>query len=139
MIGRKINMQNKSFAGLACATLLVIVFLSACSAFGGKVGGHTPVIEQLNIDHPTLYPLGNTQIECIAVDSLSHTLTYKWVCNSGKIIGSGSEVIWEAPAAYGDSPIMVTVDDGSGNTVNKFATITVVAREPVKPCASCPK
>ena len=120
-------------------TIALLMLITACSLSTGQNNDHAPVIEQLNVVHPALYPLGNTQIECFAVDSLNHTLTYTWFSNDGKIVGSGSKVIWEAPATYGDYHIMVTVDDGSGNPVKKITTVTVIVREPAKPCASCPK
>jgi len=123
--------------GLVFASLVVG---AACSSFSEKSTNRSPLIEQVNVEHPVLYPLGNTRIECIASSAQNDKLTYNWVSNDGKIIGDGAQIIWEAPAAYGNYYIMVTVDDGSGNIVNKITTVTVIVRESTKPfCASCPK
>jgi hypothetical protein len=114
---------------------------SACLATSEKTNKDTPVIDRLVVDHPALYSLGNTVIECSASDPQGDRLTYSWVSDDGKIIGNGPKVTWEAPAKYGDFHILVSVSDSNGNTANKLASVSVVVRDSVKQpfCASCPR
>lgn len=88
-----------------------------------------PVIASLTVEHPTLYPRGNTRIKCVAIAPEGSQLIYRWSCIDGKFIGEGSEVIWEAPVSYGDFHIMAVVDDGQGHTASKYVTVTVIVRD----------
>ena len=86
-------------------------------------------IASLTAEHPTLYPLGNTRIACVATTPEGSQLTYQWSGTDGKFIGSGSQVTWEAPKSYGDFHIMAMVDDGHGHTASKYITVTVIVRD----------
>jgi hypothetical protein len=129
-------------AGIALPAILFVLILAGtgCSSPANRSGSDSPGIAMSTVvEHSVVYPLGSTIIRCAALSAQNSKLTYKWVSNDGKIIGDGSEITWEAPAAYGDYHIMVTVDDGNGNTVNKITTVSVIVRGPVPYCASCPK
>ena len=66
------------------AIVLILVFVgTGCTNPADRPGNDSPVIDQLVVEHPVLYPLGNTRIECIAADSQNRKLAYKWVCNMG--------------------------------------------------------
>jgi hypothetical protein len=119
--------------------VFIAVFLTACESKPTSVGNQPPTITQLAAEHTVLYPLGNTRIECLAYDSDSDLLSYKWVSNDGLIVGNGSSVTWEAPRSYGDYHIMVSVDDGYGHSISKVVTVSVIVREAQKYCSSCPK
>ncbi|MCX6004072.1 MAG: hypothetical protein NT082_00105 [Chloroflexi bacterium] len=114
------------------AVLFMAVLLAggtACSATpeGADNGGIT--IASVTAEHTTLYPLGNTSIECVAASMSAGKLNYQWVSSDGKIIGSGSKITWEAPKTYGDFHIMSTVDDGMGHSASKAVTVTVIVRD----------
>lgn len=65
-------------------------------------------------------------LECVAEDQASHKLTYAWTCNSGKLKGEGSKVIWTAPGAGGDYTITVKVTCDKGE--NAALTINAVVK-----------
>jgi hypothetical protein len=140
----RVSNYGSLIAGIALTAILFVLIIAGtgCSSPASRSVSDSPVIAMSTVvEHPVVYPLGNTSIRCVASSALNSKLSYKWVSNDGKIIGEGAEIKWEAPAAYGDYHIMVTVDDGNGNTVNKIATVSVIVREPGSnpDCASCPK
>jgi hypothetical protein len=57
---------------------------------------------------------GSAIIQVEAEDPDGDTLSYKWSAASGNIIGTGSEVTWEAPDVQGTYTIEVEVFDPSG-------------------------
>ncbi len=114
--------------------LFAAVVVGAACAAGGNVNPNAPVISSLVAEHTNLYPLGNTVITCSATSPQGTPLKYQWVCSDGTIIGSGPSITYEAPKTYGDFYIMVTVDDGLGNTASKTVTVTVIVRDPTKCC-----
>jgi hypothetical protein len=119
---------------LAALLIWLPLVLVAC---GDKPVGqnlHAPRITSLTAEHASVYPLGNTRINCVADDPDGDSLNYVWTSTDGKIIGAGSQITWEAPRTYGDMQIMATVDDGKGNSVNRVVTVTVLVRDPSTCC-----
>jgi hypothetical protein len=64
-------------------------------------------------------------LECVSEDQAGHKLTYAWTCNSGKLKGEGSKVIWTAPGAGGEYTITVkvTCDKGDNAALNINAVV----------------
>jgi hypothetical protein len=117
-------------------TVILAGFAAGCAA--DNINPHAPVIASLVAEHTTLYPLGNTVVNCAASSPDGAALKYRWVCDDGTIIkdpaGNGSAITYEAPKTYGDFHIMATVDDDRGNSANKTVTVTVIVRDPSKCC-----
>ena len=122
-----------SFAYIALSLLIALsAALYGCNS-AGEVNSNLQ-ITSLVAEHPAIYPLGNTRINCTAMSRDGSLLNYTWSCTDGKIIGSGTQITWEAPRTYGDFHIMAMVDDGKGNSINKVVTVTVIVRDPSACC-----
>ena len=125
---------NKAPFYIALSLMLVIALAATLSCSPTGQPDHGPQITSLTAEHAVVYPLGNTRIDCIAMNQDGNTLNYTWACSDGKIFGSGQQITWEAPRSYGDFHIMATVDDGKGNSANKAVTVTVIVRDPSTCC-----
>ena len=112
-----------------------LVLGSGCTLISGKAG--TKMISKLETRFEALYPLTNTQITCTAADPDGAALTYKWTCIQGTIEGSGPEITWIAPNQLGWFPVMVTVENGKGQTDQQTIKIAVVERNSAN-CPTCP-
>jgi hypothetical protein len=134
-------LNNVAWIGVTAGMLILGLAAAACSDEPGGREDMLLAVQQLAVERTAVYPLGSTRIDCIVSDPSRDRFTYTWVSNEGKITGDGPSILWEAPSAYGDYHVMVTVNDGSGNTVNRVATVSVIVREQAKQpfCASCPK
>jgi hypothetical protein len=121
----------KSDIYIVSLVLLVLALIPAVACNAGASGQtmYAPRIISLAAEHKAIYPLGNTKINCLAEDPDGDALNYTWTCDDGQIIGSGSQITWEAPKAYGDFHIMANVDDGKGNSGSKIVTVTVLVRD----------
>jgi hypothetical protein len=128
-----LNKRNIIAAVSITVILLAGLTLAACSPVSSN-SINDPVISSLTVEHPDIYPVGNTRVTCVAAAKDGGALTYQWVCNDGTITGSGPTITWEAPKTYGDFHIMCTVFDSSGNKTSQTATVTVLVRDPSKCC-----
>ncbi|MBK8623708.1 MAG: DUF2141 domain-containing protein [Saprospiraceae bacterium] len=84
-----------------------------------------PVIASFQVYPTTLQPGQKANVSVEAIDADNDPLTYMYFANGGTIIGSGTNVLWEAPLTPGDYQISVTVDDGEGGTDQDQRTVTV--------------
>jgi hypothetical protein len=129
----ELNIQKQLVVVIILVVAVLIPTFTACSSVSGQ-DTHSPRITSLTAEHTTIYPLGNTRIDCVAVDPEGDNLNYTWASSDCKIMGNGQQITWEAPRSYGDFHIMVTVDDGKGNSANKVVTVTVIVRDPSTCC-----
>ena len=127
-------MNNKS---ILYPLIIVAIVLVSVAAFGCSPDKNNsvvgPVITSLAAEHEAIYPVGNTRITCAATTKNGDVLNYQWVSNSGKIIGSGQTITWEAPPTYGDFNIMCTVYDSQGNKASETVTVAVIVRDASQP------
>lgn len=67
---------------------------------------------KFNADPATVATGGTSAITSLASDPDGDTLTYAWSADGGVITGSGSTVVWTAPATVGTYAITCKVSDG---------------------------
>lgn len=81
----------------------------------------------LSIEKSTPYaaPAESVQISCDAVDANGDQLTFSWSASGGSFSGSGSSVVWTAPASQGIYSITVTVADEQGLSAAGSTTLWV--------------
>jgi len=84
-----------------------------------------PVITSLTPSTTDLAPEDSGTIGCVASDADGDTLTYAWTATGGTVSGTGSSVIWEAPATEGTYTVSVSVSDGHGGTASDSCDIIV--------------
>ena len=119
---------NKSLK-LVILTLLIatLVIFSGCGSIAPPIN-HSPTIITLTAEPPSPIEVNqSTVITCLAADQDGDTLAYSWAKNGGTITGSGSAIIWTAPATAGTYIITCTVSDGE---LIDIQAISIVATEP---------
>ncbi len=81
----------------------------------------------IDIQKSALYiaPSGSISVTANANDANDDPLTYTWTTNGGAIVGTGSTITWNAPAAPGIFQINVTVADDAGLSVQGSTSILV--------------
>jgi Bacterial Ig domain len=121
---------------ISFVTLILLVVVSMVGvACGGQTtpptpaGNQPPVIASLLAQSQQLYPSGNTEITCTALDADNDQLSFTWAATGGSFSGAGPIVIWKAPPNYGTYTITATVDDGKGGTTQRSLDITVGANQ----------
>lgn len=108
------------------AILIAITMLTnACNSSGNK----PPVISSLKANNINVYPLGKSEIQCVAWDPEGDQMSFKWSATDGSFTGSGPIVTWKAPNSYGNYHIMVIAEDQSGNSTEAALTIGVVVNQ----------
>ena len=85
-----------------------------------------PVIDSLKMSPDTIIAGGTTFIHVSASDADGDALAYTYVVESGKIIGVGDSVYWQAPYAANRYKITVLVTDISGNQVSREIYVVVL-------------
>jgi subtilisin family serine protease len=75
-------------------------------------GNHAPVIESVTVKPEVVEPGGSVTINTTASDPDDDDIFYEYSPSGGKIIGTGSEVVWVAPEGNGKYTISITVTDG---------------------------
>jgi hypothetical protein len=124
----------KSGLGIVLVVLAVVAMLAgACGPRevsptpSAPTGNQPPVISSLTAAQMTIHPSGNVEIRCAASDADGDQVSFKWACTGGSFSGggSGTSVIWKAPANYGTYKITVTVEDGKGGLEQGSLDITV--------------
>jgi len=119
--------------------ILTILILSIIALVFSGCGGSTPslnyppVIYTLIANSDTLEVGQNTIITCHAYDQNGDTLDYTWTKTGGTISGSGSAVIWTAPATAGTYTIICVVSDGELTDAYSIS-IEVVEPESTNQC-----
>ncbi len=127
------RLNSNQLAFLLTVLLVVPMLLTGCAISAN----HSPRISSIKADTMLVYPKGQAELECIALDPEGDAMTFTWSCTEGTFIGSGPIVTWRAPNAYGDFHIMVVVDDSKGNSSKAIITIGVVMNENQE-CQTCP-
>jgi hypothetical protein len=94
-------------------------------------GNDPPSISSISQLPPTVHPKESVTITVTASDPDGDTLIYHYECSAGTILGSGSEVSWEAPDETGEVTLTVWVSDGIKNS-NKWLTTIEVIEKPSK-------
>ena len=85
----------------------------------------TPVITRITAT-PRKINLGSAStLICYASDTDNDSLQYNWSSSSGNISGSGSKIIWTAPATAGNYFISCSVNDGQGSIVTDSIGVEV--------------
>ena len=89
-------MKPLNFAVWLIATLIVVTLTlqSACAPPPPEVKrpNQAPVIESVNYAQDTMSN-SEVQIECLAKDADSDTLTYKWTAEAGEIKGTFEDIL----------------------------------------------
>jgi len=129
----RLRLNSNRLVILLTASLVVLLLLAGCSISVN----HSPKVSSINADTVLVYPKGQAELECIALDPEGDAMTFTWSCTEGTFIGSGPIVTWRAPNAYGDFHIMVVVEDSKGNSSKATITIGVVVNENQE-CQTCP-
>jgi len=129
----------KSSLGVVLVMLVMIAMLgSACGPGEAPPvqpppttgGNQPPVISSLTAAQMQVYPNGNTEIQCVAMDADGDKIDFKWACTGGSFTGVGPIVTWKAPENYGTYDVTVVVEDGKGGMVQASLTMTVGANQP---------
>ncbi len=95
-------------------------------------GNHAPEIERMVAKPVEVGPGGSSNITVSATDPDGDELFYEYTATGGKIIGSGSQVVWTAPNAVGTYQVTVSVNDGELSAESRV-TIEVVGEPENKP------
>jgi len=126
----------KSSLGIVLVMLVVVAMLgSACGPSEAPPppttgGNQPPVISSLAAAQMQVYPNGNTEIQCVAMDADGDKIDFKWACTGGSFTGAGPTVTWKAPENYGTYDVTVVVEDGKGGMAQASLTMTVGANQP---------
>ena len=84
-----------------------------------------PVITMFTATPEKVLSSGVSALVCVATAPGSGVLTYGWTAASGTVVGSGSSVSWQAPAATGTYLVTCGVSDGIGGYNSQSASILV--------------
>ena len=129
----------KGSLGVAVVMLVMVAMLgSACGPGEAPSappppttgGNQPPVISSLTAAQMQVYPSGNTEIQCVAMDADGDKIDFKWACTGGSFTGAGPIVTWKAPENYGTYDVTVVVEDGKGGMAQASLTMTVGANQP---------
>ncbi len=124
-------------AGLGVVLVILAVLAVLSSACGSSLeseGNQSPIISGLEANYMYVYPLGASEIRCIASDPDGDQVSFKWSTTGGSFDGVGPVVVWKSPNSYGDYHIMVIVKDGKGGSAQATLTLSVVTRPSWKGC-----
>jgi hypothetical protein len=89
-----------------------------------------PTITSLVADAVWTLRSGSLNVTCDATDTDGDELSYEWVTDGGDITGTGTEVIWTAPAEVGIYYVTVVAKDGHGREDTRSVSISVVLGTP---------
>jgi len=89
-----------------------------------------PEINSLTADAVWTLPSGSLQVICTASDPDGDELSYEWVTDGGNITGTGTEVVWTAPAEVGIYYVTVSVTDDHGSSATDSLSISVATEQP---------
>ena len=89
-----------------------------------------PEINSLTADAVWTLRSGSLNVTCDATDPDGDELSYEWVTDGGNITGTGTEVVWTAPAEVGIYYVTVSVTDNHGSSATDSLSISVVTEQP---------
>ena len=110
------------------ALAILVVTSSACILTPKPASNQPPIISSLEAQYINVYPLANSEIQCVASDPDGNQISFNWSCTGGSLSGVGSSVTWEAPNSYGDYHVMAIVKDSEGGSDQATLTLSVVSR-----------
>jgi len=109
--------------------LVILIAIAMLTTTCSSSGNEPPVISGLKANNINVYPLGKSEIQCVAWDPEGDQMSFKWSCTDGSFTGSGPIVTWKAPNSYGNYYIMVIAEDQGGNSTEATLTIGVVVNQ----------
>jgi len=89
-----------------------------------------PEINSLTADAVWTLRSGSLNVTCDATDPDGDELSYEWVTDGGNITGTGTEVVWTAPAEVGIYYVTVSVTDDHGSSATDSLSISVATEQP---------
>ena len=89
------------------------------------IENNPPVLTSLEASTPYIDPGGQVYISSSASDPDGDDLIYSYEVTGGQILGTGADVIWEAPYELGEYTITAQVSDGALYSERDSITITV--------------
>jgi hypothetical protein len=89
-----------------------------------------PEINSLTADAVWTLRSGSLNVTCDATDPDGDELSYEWVTDGGNITGTGTEVVWTAPAEVGIYYVTVSVTDDHGSSATDSLSISVAREQP---------
>ena len=95
------------------------------------VGSALPQIAALTVNPTAVHRGQQVSIVTLASDPDGDSLTYAYDVSGGHISGSGSSVVWHAPARAGTHHVTVQVSDGTGGVASRSLYVLVANRAPV--------
>ena len=114
----KMNIFKNSLGIVLVMLVMVALLGGACGPGEAPApppttgGNQPPVISSLAAAQMQVYPNGNTEIKCVAMDADGDKIDFKWACTGGSFTGVGPTVTWKAPESYGTYDVPVVVEDG---------------------------
>lgn len=89
---------------------------------------YPPQIEKLTAYKRYIETGDTTQITCAASDLNNEPLSFSWSANGGSVSGTGSTVVFTAPAIQGGYTVNCIVEDTSGSTAS--AGLSLLVKDP---------
>jgi len=110
---------------LSLTFVAVLIGSAACSpASAPQDSGQLSILSLSPVQNQTTP--GGTVVIVSSVDNPGGgPLNYRWSATGGAFGGSGANNTWQAPAQQGSYEIILTVDDGKGNTAQARTMISV--------------
>ena len=121
-------------------TFSAALLMLSCSGDDGSTNSvnHSPVIQSITADPPSIAMGDTTTLICIAEDADSDILYYVWSSESGTFPDGniGGSVIWKSPSVAGNYTIAVTVYDDVSNDKDSIVVVVGIFNYPPVPPAN---
>jgi hypothetical protein len=89
--------------------------LAGCSADPVSPENKAPVVSTVTVGLDTVYLGDACPVTCVASDPDGNRLTYQWIAGSGRVSGSGRDVVYTPTSCcLGGNLVVVVVRDGRG-------------------------
>jgi hypothetical protein len=106
------KMAKKAWIVGSVSLIAMSLVLIGCGDEEQEAQNSPPAISSLTASRDTVDPTARVSISCNATDSDHDSLSFNWCASGGEILGSGSQVEWEAPIWAGLYWIKAEVTDG---------------------------